>query len=633
MKLVKPSWEIWEQKPGIQGIYEAIERAGRVCYSPDTEVLTDSGWKRIDNLLTTDKVVSYNPDNNTIAYDDPNLVVNEYNDDMIIVNHPNIKMCITKDHRIYQSVPEKRDYTFLKAAQVAGLEKIPHSKQCRFRIPKYFLGSKRDTEFHLPSIVYSKEIKNGNRQSSEITINIPCNIDFMVIAGAFISEGYTYHGESYGTGSYCQITQDENSELYSKVITALTNLGWNYKIYSDPRKTQIKWIRFGTNQCWVMAFDDLFGKGSKNKHLPIWFRVLSDEYLETLISTMYLGDGSHNTTRNEKYLSISKRLLDEIQEVFILLGTNGTSNFSEEINQMCYFEESHRDSWIISRDKHISTVPYKGRVYCTSTKSGIICIRYKGKTCWCGNCYKSEDKITEDSAKPFVDRMITSGHGAMLEHGTVYLHIKDYYNSEASKTIAHYTGTGTILSNNFSVKEMQSNPYSKCNIMGLGLHGRQAYITTNYRVLVENGWLDDLKYLCEPTEHHEKRVTAHFILPIGISREFCRHRVFSFAEQSTRYCNFSADKFNNELTFIEDQWCDEELLRQIEYWYINSYLKPQEKRNLLPLCTKTELVMTGFVSDWMHFFFLRCPINAHPQARELAIPLSEEFVKRGLIIK
>lgn len=141
-------------------------------------------------------------------------------------------------------------------------------------------------------------------------------------------------------------------------------------------------------------------------------------------------------------------------------------------------------------------------------------------------CYKSEDKITEDSAKGFVDRMIKSGHGAMLEHGTVYLHIKDYYDSEASRAIAHYTGTGTILSSNFSVEEQKSNPYSKCNITGLGLHGRQAYITTNLRVLVENNWMDDLKYICEPTEYHAKRITVHFVCDRGVSHEFVRHKIY-----------------------------------------------------------------------------------------------------------
>lgn len=239
-------------------------------------------------------------------------------------------------------------------------------------------------------------------------------------------------------------------------------------------------------------------------------------------------------------------------------------------------------------------------------------------------CYLSGDKITEDSAKPFVEKMVNAGHHAMLEHGTVYLAIPyDYVDVSCKLEVP-------IVSD--IVEKYMRNSYTEWHLRDDGFI-RLAFITTNYRVLVENGWLDDLKYLCEPTEHHEKRVTAHFVLPIGISREFCRHRVMSFAEQSTRYCNFSSDKFNNELTFIEDTWCDEELLRQIEYWYINSYLKPQEKRNMLPLCTKTELVMTGFISDWEHFFELRTPASAHPQARELAIPLKEEFIKRELIIK
>ena len=265
-------------------------------------------------------------------------------------------------------------------------------------------------------------------------------------------------------------------------------------------------------------------------------------------------------------------------------------------------------------------------------------IEYAGRV-----CYKSEDKITEDSAKSFIDRMVKSGHGAMLEHGTVYLHIKDYYNSEASKTIAHYTGTGAIISSNFSVKEMQSNPYSKCNIMGLGLHGRQAYITTNYRAIIENNWLDDLEYLCEPTEYHEKRVTVKFILSRSIAQEYTRHRVFSFAMESQRYCAYNKDKFGNEVTFIIPCWTDllegsytniskrnpeDGEFKQIMlhenninaypvtttsegrflwncFWSEHDYFdllnegwKPQQAREVLPNACKTELVMTGFVDDW-----------------------------------
>lgn len=123
MKLIKQTFEILEQQPGIEGMYKQIELAGRTCYSPDTEVLTDSGWKRIDNLFAIDKVVSYNPIDNTIIYDNPNLIVKDYEDDIIEIDHPQIKICVTKDHRIYQSIPQKRDYAFLTASQLAGIEK------------------------------------------------------------------------------------------------------------------------------------------------------------------------------------------------------------------------------------------------------------------------------------------------------------------------------------------------------------------------------------------------------------------------------------------------------------------------------------------------------------------------------
>ena len=257
-------------------------------------------------------------------------------------------------------------------------------------------------------------------------------------------------------------------------------------------------------------------------------------------------------------------------------------------------------------------------------------------------CYKSEDKITEDSAKPFVDRMIKLGHGATLEFGTVYLYT-DYRYPNFGKMIDRYT----------------NNKYSKCNYFPT--FPSRAYISSNLRVFVENDWLDDLKYLCEPIEYHEKRICVKFICDRGILAEFTRHRTFSFSAESTRYCNYSKDKFDNELTFIQPCWLDDERLKLYGPYHTvirdkspesifianlnnaeRDYLdlirlgwKPQEARAVLPNSLKTELVMTGFVSDWKHFFRIRSKIaetgKPHPQAQELADPLMDEFIKRGIM--
>ena len=263
-------------------------------------------------------------------------------------------------------------------------------------------------------------------------------------------------------------------------------------------------------------------------------------------------------------------------------------------------------------------------------------------------CYKSEDKITPDSAAEFVERMVKSGHGAMLEHGTVYLFL--------------------TMSSRQQYFKYCSNPYSVANSTGEAEKGTwNGFVTTNYRVLVENGWLDDLEYICNPSKEHERRITVRFVCDRGVSHEFVRHRVFSFAQESTRYCNYSKDKFGNEVTYILPNWMDEiqlgthnstkiliqadgfqefsannnqeiceiafmSTLAQAEINYntlIRLGWKPQQARAILPNSLKTELVMTGFVSQWTEFFRLRCASNAHPQAQELAIPLREEFVKRG----
>lgn len=286
--------------------------------------------------------------------------------------------------------------------------------------------------------------------------------------------------------------------------------------------------------------------------------------------------------------------------------------------------------------------------------------------------YKSEDKITEGSAEKMVNALCKANHGAALEHGTVYL--KFPYLTEHCKGTPEFWSRQRYMSETY-----YNNPYSR--VSGVRSDG-SLYVTTNARVLFENGVEEDLKYLCEPTEFHEKRITVKFTTSIGIVREILRHRHFSFLNESTRYCNYSKGKFNEELTFIIPQWiynCRDEwapctkwpeekldylydysgeklvhhltaidrtvaayydILEDIEREYLfdvtepDGYkLKPEEARGILPLDLKSELIVTGFVSDWIHFFRLRSHIAAtgkpHPDIQKLADPLMQEFIDRG----
>lgn len=254
-------------------------------------------------------------------------------------------------------------------------------------------------------------------------------------------------------------------------------------------------------------------------------------------------------------------------------------------------------------------------------------------------CYKSEDKITEDSAKGFVDRMIKSHHTAMLEHGTVCL----------------------ILSKKMSYVPYEDNIYSK-----VGLHKNGNYVVvTNLRVLQENNWIDDLKYLCSTTKYHEKRYTFKFVCSRAIANELVRHRKFSFAQESQRYCNYSKDKYGNGITFIIPSWLglskedansfmpmiiagaepNEEGIRQYPFFeslitseknyltMLNKGYTPQQARDVLPNATKTELVMTGFASDYRHLLDLRLfgkTGQPHPDMIGLMEKLRYEALEAGI---
>ena len=272
----------------------------------------------------------------------------------------------------------------------------------------------------------------------------------------------------------------------------------------------------------------------------------------------------------------------------------------------------------------------------------------------CGRvCYHSCDKITPDSSTKFVERMIKSGHMSTLEHGTIYLYREFELPAQNTTTSSEYNVEYYTWAQPY-----KDNPYSVVSILYRKDGIAQVYVTTNYRVIVENALEDDLQYIVDqPMDHHERRYTVRFICDRGVSHEFVRHRHFSFSQESTRYCNYSKDKFGNEITFIKPCFLDDDKLalygsyhtvirdKSPESIFIASlnnaekdYIdlislgwKPQEARQVLPNALKTELIMTGFASDWEHFFELRDDSKAHPDAQKLAKPLHEEFINRKYI--
>ena len=277
-------------------------------------------------------------------------------------------------------------------------------------------------------------------------------------------------------------------------------------------------------------------------------------------------------------------------------------------------------------------------------------------------CYQSQPVINGEFGKAFLLRTIAkngfkkdkSSHMSVLEHATVYL-VVNIQNPFYPHMCYKY----------------KDNHYSKtCNlIINDTIEG--ICITTNLRVIIENNWLDDLKFIANDISNHVKRYTFSFITNLGVSRELNRHRCHSISEESTRYCNYSKDKFGNGLTFIIPEWLDLEecniddtdkdfihlpnqyrfdgtlanlvdgdknltvegewlaanVRAQIHYLnLLKKGWKPQQAREVLPLSLKTQVVHTAFEDDWKDFIALRSDGisgTPHPNIKIIADKIKE----------
>ena len=630
MKLIKSNVEIIEQQFGLEGIYKQIELAGRTCYKSedkitedsakafvdrmiksghcytgDTEILTENGWIKFEDY-NGEKVAVINKDCSFKGFENPKRIVN-YSYKGNFYYYPSLGIEVTDGHNMFGVFRESKNnfykndsYSLFKCNEYYkdnnGREKTLGERM--FKTPRHCLKNKSLNPygeligFWLGDGCYSPQTKN------KLIFHLKKQRKIEYLKQLCEELGYTFEerksnhytvtndniGSSfnslfYDNGKKISLQYFPSIDIAYSIINGLINsdgsLGINTKTitFSNTSKSIIDWLLM---------------------YAPICGYSISDRGV------------SYDTTPNNPVYKV------------LLLDTDYTLNN----------DSRNKDSKVIITNK-------VEEVYCVTVSTGLIMVRgTNGITTICGNC-------------------------AMLEHGTVYLRIPE-----------------NDVNYHYYLSKYEKNPYSRCNY-GLTLNGNPVgdiCITSNYRILVENNWLDDLKYICEPTKYHEKRITVKWTCGRDILAEFTRHRTFSFAAESTRYCNYSKNKFGNEITFIipswlnlpegkytnwDNDWCDVAELKLLhpevdnlddaancflqsiknsEYYYfmlLDRDWKPQQARQVLPNALKTELVMTGFVSNWKHFFSLRSPkygaTGVHPDAAYLADMLYEEFIKRGYI--
>ena len=260
-------------------------------------------------------------------------------------------------------------------------------------------------------------------------------------------------------------------------------------------------------------------------------------------------------------------------------------------------------------------------------------------------CYFSYDKMTKESASAFTQRMIKSGHHGMLEHAAVYLKIDP-------KNLDPLEYSSVLIAEKYD-----KNPYSY-----IWYNNECVYITTNLRVLIENDWFDDdIKFISDKTEYHKDVYTLLVHTDRITGESFLRHRTiyqdekalelailhdtdFSYARQSTRYCDFRKDKFDNNVSFIiptglksdypegmiinkedsleflADKTWIKSCISSEDYYYqmLSEGYSKEDARYAISFSLYSPLVMTATKDNWIKFLKLRSDKSAHKDARYVA---------------
>ena len=287
-------------------------------------------------------------------------------------------------------------------------------------------------------------------------------------------------------------------------------------------------------------------------------------------------------------------------------------------------------------------------------------------------CYKSEDLITDESCIKFINMLKSRQHWAMLEHYIFVLSIPKWiYEGIVNSKHSHYdlifkydyiklseTGlydnpyimsfSATTL--NYILKAYEENPISNkaMNTIGCFMANKFPELIFNSEIYDDDTYksndislltMGEINNLPMPLQLIHNWISVKFITHIGISHEIVRHRPASYAQESTRYCTYTKNKFGNELTFIEPIFINdkerykiwEKQMKSAESAYrelITAGSTAQEAAAVLPKSTKTEIVMTARLIEWNHFFKMRADGAAHPQMQELAFPLFHECKER-----
>ena len=369
------------------------------CYSSDTEVMTNNGWKYIKDVdITADAIMSLNPDTHAIemvkAVD---FICSPVNGELYHFHNRHMDFCVTGNHRMYAYNACNTAIPFVNAEDLKKSNKLP--------LNGFSYVGRNNDYFILPA---TKQLEQYSRK--EIIVpekRIQMN-DWLEFFGFYLADGcYRDHINTYGKRDYTvSIKQNKKNEKY--VLDLISRIGFEARINNGSKDNNSNYNIY-SKQLW--EYLSQFGR-SADKYIPREFLDLDVEYLKSLFTGYCNGDSSLCADGHTHFSTVSKRLIENIQELILKI-YGRVVQYRKDVRKHSYDDnygecysinitfDKNRDNY--TRYETCDMIPYNDNVYClTLERNHIMLVRHNEKIGWCGNCFREYVAQLMEYEKKFI---------------------------------------------------------------------------------------------------------------------------------------------------------------------------------------------------------------------------------------
>ena len=568
---------------------ELAEIHGRTCFDEETEIMTNEGWKKYQEINENSLLLTLNKDTKQTEYQKPQKVnIYDYDGEMFEVNKRDINFLVTPEHRQYVSILEKNKWSDFE---------FKETKDILNKTTKIFLksfGNKEDG--FVPDQIVVEDVKyqnNGNDRISEgFTFSGKENVlAFLELCCHFVCNGSTgkkIEKRTKKDSGYKIIIYGREKD---RVLEICNLLKLPASVYIDkrnncPRVTiAIKKSLFH----WIM---DNLGGINKDKRMPKEVLSLPKENLLDIWKLLVRADGSMTKNGQELFITSSKIMSNQVQLILSKLGFGYSVKLIKGKNLDCDVIRKKNSEICKISPNDFNKISYKGKVFCPSTENGIVFVKRKGLCHFSGNCYMSYKKPRPGGNSKYIEHIKETAHGSVLE-GAVYTFIFENVSRSLSlELIRHRTISPSQLS--------------------------QRYVDES-----------DTLFCVPPDLSDEVKLAQDMMWSIDLEADLKSEKDTFSAKYVAKY------GVNAALKAIEigNLWIDAVESQKECYIKLVDYLSQKENnlsgtdkrkfarqaaRSILGNATETKIVMTGNARAWRNFIELRANRHADPEIRVLA---------------